>query len=253
MLVIRAQQMSALEQAGRRRFEDEMVAHARDFTPRLSEVLGEEQLRIAVRSAIGSAEAHGFTLRGPIRLYVELTFLRGGGFETDPQYPKLGAILRQPSGEMQRAELLYEAMLDYLEKVSGPGAVNVHKALSDLLVFARSPLPFSSGFLEGMILEMSRVFPKKAAYIGEAALSALIREGVDEARRYGFATFREAALIVALMFAFGHRCTADPLYPWIQRTLHDPRITDPAARARRLEQKAVTWLEHVVERNRRRG
>ena len=55
-------------------------------------------------------------------------------------------------------------------------------------------------------------------------------------------------MVVVLMFAFGHGCTDDPLYPWISRTLKNERIVDPAARAGRLEKKAVTWLEHVLAR-----
>ena len=52
--------------------------------------------------------------------------------------------------------------------------------------------------------------------------------------------------MVALMIAFGHGCTEDPLYPWIARTLKDERITDATERAERLERKAVTWLKHVL-------
>lgn len=48
------------------------------------------------------------------------------------------------------------------------------------------------------------------------------------------------------MFAFGHGCFDDPLYPWIARTLEDDAITDSAARAKRLETKALTWLDHVL-------
>jgi len=55
------------------------------------------------------------------------------------------------------------------------------------------------------------------------------------------------------MFAFGHGCTNDLLYPWISRTLQDERIADPEARAARLEQKAITWLEHVNARNEKRA
>ena len=97
---------------------------------------------------------------------------------------------------------------------------------------------------------MHRIFPLKAAYVGEAGLKALIDEGIDEAERYRFDTARPRALLVVLKFAFGHGCTDDPLYPWIARTLRDERIVDPAARAARLEKKAVTWLEHVVAEKR---
>jgi hypothetical protein len=49
--------------------------------------------------------------------------------------------------------------------------------------------------------------------------------------------------MVVLMFAFGHGCSNDLLYPWISRTLTDERIIEPAAREERLEKKATTWLE----------
>jgi len=49
------------------------------------------------------------------------------------------------------------------------------------------------------------------------------------------------------MLAFGHGCGADPLYPWINKTLRDEAITEQEARAKRLEKKALTWLEHVLD------
>jgi hypothetical protein len=55
-------------------------------------------------------------------------------------------------------------------------------------------------------------------------------------------------MIVILMFAFGHGCVADPLYPWISQVLTDERITSAEARGQRLERKALTWLDHVLAR-----
>jgi hypothetical protein len=100
-----------------------------------------------------------------------------------------------------------------------------------------------------MIQEMNRIFPQKTAYVGETNLRALISEGLEEAGRHGFLDVRSQALMVILKYAFGHGCTDDPLYPWISRTLKDEKIIDSAARAARLEKKAITWLEHVVARN----
>ena len=97
-----------------------------------------------------------------------------------------------------------------------------------------------------MLFELNRVFPQKVAYTGEEGIQALVREGRDQARKYGFSTSRSEILLVVLMFAFGHGCTDDPLYPWIARTLKNEQITDPAARAKRLEKKALTWLDHVL-------
>lgn len=246
-VVIREQQMEAFRRASRAAFEDEMVAHSRNFSPRLCEVIGEEQLRVALRRAIDRADRYGFTCRGPIRLFIELMFLFGSGFDTDAQYPWAREILHGSGDEMQRAQQLYERTLDYQEKVSGRNGENTRGALMELLILARRPETFlSSDIVTSLRREMTRVFPDKAAYIGEGGLTTLIEEGRSEAQKYLFPTTRGEALVVSLMFAFGHGCTDDPLYPWIARTLCDSRITDPAARAGRLEKKAVTWLEHVL-------
>lgn len=249
MTVIRTEQMKLFEQAALRQFEEEMMIHSKSFSARLCEVIGDEQLRVALRSAMTKADGYGFTNRGPLRLYIEMMFLCGSAFDTDPQYPALGQVLRASGDQMQRAEQIHQGFLDYLEKVSGPGAANVRKALSDLLEFVRMPVAYSNDFETSMLHEMNRIFPLKAAYVGETALKGLIEEGIAEARQYQFDTERQAALLVVLKFSFGHGCTDDPLYPWISRTLRDERTINPAGRAERLENKAITWLEHVVARN----
>lgn len=247
MLIIRTEQMKVYEDDALRRFEDEMVVHSKEFTPRLCKVLGDEQLRVALRQAMKRADTYGFANRGPIRLYIELMFLYGSDFDTDPQYPALGEILNAPEEQMMRAEQIYEGILDYQGKVSGRGAANVRKALAALSVFARKPVTFSpDNFVAEMLQEMTRAFPQKAAYVGEEGLITIIHEGIAEARKYGFPEVRGETLMVVLMYAFGHGCSDDPLYPWISRTLRDEKIVDAAARADRLKKKAITWLDHVL-------
>ena len=52
MLLIRVEQMKTFEQAAMLRFENEMVGYSKDISPRLCEVIGDERLRLALRSAI---------------------------------------------------------------------------------------------------------------------------------------------------------------------------------------------------------
>jgi hypothetical protein len=247
MILIRREQMEVFRKVALARFEDEMVAHGQTFAPKLSKVLGEAQLRLAVRAAMARADGYGFTNRGPIRMLVELMFLFGSAFDSDPQYPWAREILGDPAPQMQRADRLYARVMDYQAQVSGADLANTLAALWSLSFFAQQPLTLTAqSFVPDMLREMTGIFPHKAAYLGEEALTALIREGCAVARAASFPTLRGYALVVALMFAFGHGCTDDPLYPWIARTLGDARIADPTARAERLERKALTWLEHVL-------
>ncbi len=248
MLIIRPAQFEVLRKGSLRLFEDEMVIHSKEFTPRLCKALGDEQLRVAIRQAMKRAGDYGFTLRGPMRLYIELTFLYGSDFDSDPQYPAFKEVLDGSGNQMSRAEKIYEIILDYQKKVSGPKAVNLRRALEAVSVRVREPVKaLPDEFEEQMQKQMIQIFPQKAAYIGKSGLSSIIRKGRAKALLYEFSTVRAQGLIVVLMFSLGHGCTDDPLYPWIARTVNNEKIATSDGRARRLEKRAVTWLDHVLE------
>ena len=248
MLQIRQTQLRVLEEDGWRKFEDEMVRHSQDFAPKLSAQLGEGQLRIALRQAIGRARDHGFSNRGPVRTFIESMFLFGSGFDTDPQYPWARRALLADDDQMSRAEKLVAYILDYQREVSGPGGENTRNALRALAAFAREPFEISEAdFVPRMLEELRRSFREKALYIGDDGLTQLLAEAQSEGEKYDFPV-RGFVAVAILMFAFGHGCTRDPLYPWISSTLHDDRIVGPDARAARLEKKALTWLDAVIAR-----
>ncbi len=204
-MVIRAEQITAFEVAAWKQFEEEMVVHSRGFSPELCKVIGDEQLRLALRSAITRAESYGFTYRGPIRLLIEMMFLFGSAFDTDPQYAVVGEILRSSGDQMLRAEQIHGGQLEYLEAVCGSDAMNERKAQRDLLILAQTPVTFSpNDLIAGLRQQMTDIFPQKVAYVGEAGITTLIRDGIAEARRNGFQTARQAALLVMLKFEFGH-------------------------------------------------
>jgi len=249
VLVIRSEQMNALGSVALRAFEDEMVEHLAEFSPPLFKAVKETRIREVIRLGTTRAREYGITFQGPVRLYLELMLLFGSGFDTDPQYPWAAEILGDPDsgGEMERAERLFEDVGEYRRQVGGPQDEYTLNALRKISAWARSPLPFSSdNFTSGMLREMAHVYPEKAAYVGEERLRALIDEGVVAANRFDLSTVRAIALVVVLMFAFGHGCMDDPLYPWIGGTLENEAVADPSARADRLEKKALTWLEHVL-------
>jgi hypothetical protein len=247
-VLIRREQAEELRKLPLQVFEDEMVAHLADFSPPLFNVIKEDQMRVAVRFGIERAGECGFTLRGPIRLYLELMLLFGSHFDNDPQYPWAGEIVHDDSGvEMERAERLHRQTIEYQEKVSGADGVNTRQALGELATLGKNSVAVSAASLvEDIYREMNRVFPQKAKFIGEAGLKTLINEGRAAAEKHNFRSAREQTLMVVLMYAFGHGCSADPLYPWISRTLNDTRIQEPALRAKRLEKKALNWLDHVL-------
>lgn len=53
-------------------------------------------------------------------------------------------------------------------------------------------------------------------------------------------------MTVALMFAFGHGCMDDPLYPWIERTWKGLQNVETEARVKALEAKTLSYIENTL-------
>lgn len=247
MLKIRESQMQVFASLSLKRFEDEMVVHSKGFNPQLCRVLGDEQLRVAIRQTMERAVSYGFTNRGPIRLCIELMFICGSHFDTDPQYPLIREALESKDHQTRRADRVYQCLLDYDRNVGGENGENFVNALHAVDEFAACPLPYDAQeFDEGITQTMIDVFPQKAAYVGPSGRRKLVEQSRAEAKKYQFQETRALALLSMMKYAFGHGCTNDPLYPWIHRTIHDPRIGPPETRARQLEKKSRTWLRHVL-------
>lgn len=97
-----------------------MVEHCAARSPGLAAEVGRAQLVAMVRAAIARAAGHGFTLRGPVRLYLELGLLFGSDF--DERCPWAQAWLAPPeagepdpiNAQMDRATALHQASLEAL-------------------------------------------------------------------------------------------------------------------------------------------
>jgi hypothetical protein len=202
-----------------------------------------------IRLGIKRSGEYGITLRGPVRLYLELMLLFGSRFDTDPQYPWAAEALKDQelASQMQRADRLYRKTLEYRERVGGPNDEYTLRALRRIPAMAQQDLPVSpANLVQDMRAEITRIYPEKVEYVGEKGIAALIEMGTAAAESYSFSSIRAVTLPVVLMFAFGHGCFEDPLYPWIGKTAANAAIAAPETRAKRLEAKALTWLEHVL-------
>ena len=268
MFRINRQQIAIFKQATLSTFEVEMIDHCATFSPRLSAALGDEQLRAVIRSAITRAAGYGFTTRGAVRLFIELGFLFGTGFDSDVQYPWARACLvtsaEAPRGaseavtsgempspttqpvdpaneQMDRAAALHDASTAALSAIRGDDDRHIQAARRRLLALAAEPIPDQVADLPAFALAtMRRVHPQKYAFVGEAALRELVAAGIEEAARRGLEAPRDVLLLVGLMFTYGQGCTRDPIHAWIGQTLCDETIGAPAHRARRLEERALT-------------
>ncbi|MBL8470654.1 MAG: hypothetical protein KF778_05990 [Rhodocyclaceae bacterium] len=247
MLKIRKAQMRALEHAVTAEFAEQLATHLFDFAPQHCRALGRAGVVAIARAGIQRARSHGFEARGEVKLYVELMFLFGSAFDSDPQYHWLHALLdAEGDRPAARADALHAATMDYIEKVAGLDRRAYRESMerAQQLDFERLA-PDLDAHAVGMRY-FRHVSPMKLLYVGEPALSALIAHAVDCARGLGAATSASAFRLAALMFVLGHGVLDDAQYPWVAELLAGGDGLSPDARIARIPPRAFAYLKAAM-------
>lgn len=245
---IRPEQFETFAQASARKFEEQMVAHAREFAPKHCEVLGEDGTRAVVRKGIDGARKYGFTSRGPVQLYLDLMFVLGSDFDLDPQYPWAWQVLVDPGipGQVPRADRLWERAGQYLDRVAGPENAFAIESLRRLKGVDEAKLRSTPADAARIIGGLRAMYPQKCDYLGDAGLQALAMRASLRAQARAITTQAGTLLFAALEFSLGHGFERDPLYPWIGSTLSDPLVTDPNDRVTRLYEKTMIYVDRAL-------
>lgn len=179
-MVIRPEQMAQMEQYAERAFQSEMADHLHAFAPARTRSMGGEWLKTLVNTGVSRARGHGFTLRGPLRLYLDLMFLFGSDFDTDPQYPWAGEVLKEQGMEMERACLLYGASREAMNKIAGPDGALMALGLGRI---AETPLrDFHPEEQNWTPQALCRAYPEKARHAGPEGMRALFGEAAERAQ-----------------------------------------------------------------------
>jgi hypothetical protein len=244
MLIIRKAQMTALRASALTRFERQLTEHALKFAPRHAASLGDQQLQLCVHTAVSRARMRGFTLRGPVRLWVELTFMFGIEFDTDPQLHSFVNLLSRPStpnysDQLSRADNLRMGAVDFTERIAGSDGGRERAAVERVSGLSIDDLSIRSE--EDMIALLRRIHPEKVDAAGKSALQRIIKKARSLSETRVLDPQAGPMAITLLMFAFGHGCIADPLFPWIAESLSLSEL-DARARLKRLHRKALRFV-----------
>lgn len=119
MLRMTQEQIRFLQYSAWEVFVAEMVKHMWTFAPNHCRVIGEAQVRRVVGLGLERAKAYGFTYRGPLRFYLELMFMFGAEFDSDPQFPSWARDLlrlRTVDDQMYRADRIYRGLSDFHDR-----------------------------------------------------------------------------------------------------------------------------------------
>jgi len=247
VLLIRPEQMQALESAQIRQFERQLCDHLHRLVPRHAQVLGPERLEQAVKFGLSRAGTLGFSRRGPARFYVELTFLFGSYFDTDPQYALFSDILsdHRSTNQMHRADLLHSRVCDYLTKTSGADRMHVFSALERSYRFSPEiSLAIEPDTRSNAYDSLWYIFPEKCDYLGATPIQRLIDEASNSCAQR-FSSYPPHILTFVLFsFAMGHRFFDDPLHPWVSTTLS--RYANANEAFSHLVSKGHLYLRHAL-------
>src|SRR5574338_697580 len=218
MLVIRTEQKEAMEAAAALSFESELAEHIKKFSPRHAAASGNDAIIETVRMAVDRANSYGLTKRGPVRLFAELMVMFGSEFDTDPLLPWANGVLTNPSikSEMERADILHEAMLAYLAEVGGEDKQHLFNALRRLGKARLEDYHTPGTRFETAVLALLKInYPQRCEYVGDPALDTLIEIGKREAQAQAVTSAKGVALLIVLLFQLGHGALRDPLFSWV--------------------------------------
>jgi hypothetical protein len=100
-------------------FEGKLLAQLSRWYPEKADYLGEDRLRLLVRTGLAEARRHGVRSGRGAGVFIGLMFVLGVGFAHDPQHPWIAGTLDNPAiaDPEKRAERLYSKAMTYLDRV----------------------------------------------------------------------------------------------------------------------------------------
>jgi hypothetical protein len=108
---LRREQMQAFSRAADRSFEQRMFGHVNRHFPKRCAELGEADVREYIRHGMQRARSYDIVSERDICKYVDLMFVYGRDYDTNPKYPWAAEILndRRTTGPTARTSRLFEA------------------------------------------------------------------------------------------------------------------------------------------------
>lgn len=119
MLIIRKQQQDAFDRAVARSIECALLTHAtRQFVDPVRR-MGEPAARALVRKALADAGRYGIEQEYEVSRYLDLMFLLGEDFASDPSLPWASVALAERVGAREKMDRLWQRAQEHLARGSG--------------------------------------------------------------------------------------------------------------------------------------
>lgn len=253
MIVIRDEQMRALEEVAERPSVEKMLAILKEELPDLNDTISDDAAKAAIQHGYERAESYGFVSKRTVVPYITMMFMLGSHFDLDPQFPWASSVFRNMVlTPMSRIDAVHQRALRFLHDAQGPHGEHLARALRRIKKEAQAALlrlpdyPEAHSHTQSIILdELWNLYPERAEAIGSEGLRAMLRRGFVSASVYDIKTPRHLGVYIFLIFLLGSGFDTDPLFPWASSILNDPSVDDPSIKISRLFAKAMSYLDSV--------
>jgi glucose-6-phosphate 1-dehydrogenase len=115
MLVIRDEQIKALDESMLRSFKNRMVSYLREACPKEALNMSDEELRSLIQGGIDKAESYGIFEDEDVRRFLEYMLILNPDFDQDSSFPEIQEILNDE--EMDGTEKMDEVDFYYNSKL----------------------------------------------------------------------------------------------------------------------------------------
>jgi len=247
MLRIRKEQNEELGKIALKRFEDSMVEHIKEFFPKYYEIHEEPLIRKVILYAVDRAESYDLITERDVCLYINLVFLLGSNFDTDPQLPWAAETLNDETitDSVTRIDTLYDKAMEYLDHVAGVDNEYLGRALLRIReIYGRELTQPPVENLENHVaMRLKEVWPHKYRRAGEQTINSLVRHGIASAKQYNITGQHGLTVYIELMFMLGSGFDKDPQFPWAAKVLNDESMPNRITKVDQLHEETMAFLE----------
>jgi hypothetical protein len=114
MFTLHSHHTDAFDKDIRRRFENRMVDHLNAFFPAQCGQLGEKEVRNWINLGIQRAGSYGIVSERDVCKYIDIMFVHGRNFDSDPRKPWAASILTAKSVDpADKTRVLFENARKY--------------------------------------------------------------------------------------------------------------------------------------------
>jgi hypothetical protein len=248
MLTIRNDQIQIFEKIIG--FQNRMIAFCKEHFSLPYEMLGEDQIRNIIQYGMERAKRHGFEGPREMCIYISSMFLLGSDFDRDSQYPWVSKYLNQEEvpDPFLRVERLYDAILNYFDRVAGPENEIMLHALKKMQTvnFKTLSLAANKTKEQGIFELLTHIYPQKVQQHGRGNIEKLIQNGIQYANEYKITEYKNLYVYIGMMFFLCSGFDGDLQFPWASKILRDHSIQSENVKTEKLYRMAMILTNRIL-------